>query len=53
MAWKLLANIFYHFDNTYFAYFHGFGPALLQKSEKIGQKTVFHENTDFSLKIAF
>ena len=47
MAQILLANIFYHFDKIYFAYFHAFDPAVLQKSEKIGQKPVFHENTDF------
>ena len=52
MAWILLANEFYHLDYIYFAYSYAFGPAVLQKSEKIGQKPVFHENTDFSLKIA-
>ena len=47
MAQILLTNIFYHLDKIYFAYFHAFDPAVLQKSEKIGQKAVFHENIDF------
>ena len=49
----MLTNIFYHLDNNYFAYFHAFGHAVLQKSGKIGQKPVFHKNTDFSVKMAF
>ena len=47
----MIANIIYHLDNNYFAYFYTFGPAVLQKSEKIDQKPVFHESTDFSLKM--
>ena len=46
----LLTNLFYHLDNNYFAYFHAFGPAVLQKSEKIGQKQIFHEKAHFFLK---
>merc|ERR1711989_9510 len=52
-AWVLLANIFYYPNNNHIAYFYAFGPAVLQKSEKIGQKPVFHKNTNFSLKNAF
>ena len=48
MAYIMLTNIFYHLDNNYFAYFEVTDPAEQKKSEKIGQKTVFHENTDFS-----